>query len=367
MNIYITSEQVGLQGYWITDILAGIGKEALKKNINILDFPGVKPELTEEYVRPLVLAVGYSYQWMESTCHALSKLGVEPILVNTAQDTSTEFLDASGFVGFDIKKIMFKTVNYLVANRRQKIAFFGGHDETHSDNVQIEEFLKCTKYMGLATLESDVYKDTSLADCAKSFELNMHRYNSVICSSDSAAVFLLKWLEERDVSVPEDMFIVGFGNSATAGAIKPAITTVDGNYVELGKQAVKLHQFLQRNPDINSSSILVDCKLIERASTGSARFKKIQNKFRKPQTAPLYDADPDVMTVLQVEELLRMWDNIDRSIMKGLLAGKTIIGIAEGLFISVSAVKYRIKKMLTTANFKDKEDLAETVRKYNVL
>lgn len=82
---------------------------------------------------------------------------------------------------------------------------------------------------------------------------------------------------------------------------------------------------------------------------------------------PLYDADPDVMTVLQVEELLRMWDDIDRSIMEGLLQDKTIIAIADGLFISVSAVKYRIKKMLTAANLKDKEDLTRIIKRYNVL
>ena len=58
MNIYVTSEQVGLPGYWITDILAGISKEALKKNITVVDYSGEKPEVNDEFPRPLVLAVG---------------------------------------------------------------------------------------------------------------------------------------------------------------------------------------------------------------------------------------------------------------------------------------------------------------------
>ena len=366
MNIYVTSEQVGLPGYWITDILSGITKEALKKNITVIDYSGQKPLITDDYSRPLVLAIGYSYQWMESTCKTLKKQGVEPLLVNAGQDFMTEALDVSGFVSFGIPKAMYDIRCYLISNKRNRIAFFGAHDETHSDQIKIEEFLKLTKHFGLTAGGADVYKDLTLSDCIKSFELNMHRYNAVICSSDAAAVFLSKWLEERGIRVPEDLFIIGFGNSIVSDAIKPTITTVENNFVELGRQAVKLHQFLQRNTDIHSASILVDCPLLERQSTGSIRHKKTAPKFMSG-SMPLYDADPDVLMVLQIEELLRMWDDIDRQIISGLLKDKTIIAIAEGLFISVSAVKYRIKKMLTAANLRDKEELIKIIQKYNVL
>ena len=161
--------------------------------------------------------------------------------------------------------------------------------------------------------------------------------------------------------------MVGFGNSETAEFITPSITTVGSNFVELGRQAVKLHQFLQKNVDVKNCSILVDCPIIERESTGSIKFKKMHLKSRHGGSMPLYDADPDVMMILQTEELLRMWDDIDRSIMKGLLEDKTIVAIADGLFISVSAVKYRIKKMLIVANLQSKEELISIIRKYNVI
>ena len=366
MNIYITSEQIGLQGYWVTDILAGISKEALKKNITIVDYTGEKPEITDEYARPLVFAIGHSYQWMENTCRQMKKKGVEPLLVNAGLDIHTETLSVAGFVSFGIQKAMYNVMNYLVNNKRTKIAFFGAHDETHSDQVKIDEFLKLCTHMQLPLGTSDVYKDLTLSDCAKSFELNMHRYNAVICSSDAAAVYLLKWLEDKGRKVPEDLFVIGFGNSVLSRAIKPSLTTVENNFVELGRQAVKLHQFLQRNSDIQTASVLVDCPLIERQTTGNVHYKKTNPRITTGNM-PLYDADPDVLTALQLEELLRMWDDIDRQIIDGLLQNKTIIGIADGLFISVSAVKYRIKKMLITGNFKNKEELAMVVKKYNIV
>lgn len=367
MNIYVTSEQVGLEGYWITDILAGISKEALKKNLNITYYNGQSLEVGGEFARPLVLAVGYSSQWMESTCNEMRSRGVEPILVNAAQNNDILALCSAGFVGFGIKKAIYNVLNYLVLARRNRIAFFGAHDETHSDNVKAEEFVTLSRHFGLNVNNSDVYKDISLSDCAKSFEMSMHRYNAVICSSDSAAIFLLKWLEDRGISVPNDMFIIGFGSSAVCESIKPSITTLESDYVELGRQAVKLHQFLQRNPDISCSSVLVDCPIVERNSTDCLKFKKAQPQLRHESSMPLYDADPDVMMILQAEELLRMWDDIDRNIIDGLLNGKTIVAIADGLFVSVSAVKYRIKKMLTAASLQSKDELVHIIKRYNVL
>lgn len=367
MDIYVTSEQIGLEGYWITDILAGIGKEALKKNLSVIDYNGKNLQINDDCSRPLVLAVGYSVHWMESTCRNMISRGIEPILVNASQSPETEMLSFAGVVSFDIKKAMYNILNYLVLSRRNRIAFFGAHDETHSDTVKAAEFLNLSRHFGLNVNESDIYKDASLSDCAKSFEMSAHRYNAVVCSSDAAAIFLLKWLEDRGIRVPENMFLIGFGNSEVSKAITPSITTLESNYVELGRQAVKLHQFLQRNPDISSASVLVDCHLIERKSTGSLQFKKSQPQSPYDARMPLYATDPDVLMILQTEELLRMWDDIDRSIINGLLQDKTIVAIADGLFISVSAVKYRIKKMLIAANLQSKDELVHIIKRYNVL
>lgn len=367
MNIYVTSEQVGLEGYWITDILAGINKEALKKNLTVTYYNGEKIETSDEFARPLVLAVGYSSKWMEDTCIRMQNCGVEPILVNAAHDSNTEMLGASGFVSFGIKKAMFGVLNYLISGKKNRVCFFGGNEETHSDNVKAETFLEVARYFGLNVTENDIFKDYTLSDCAKSFEMSFAKYNAVVCCSDTAAVFLVKWLEERGINVPKDIFVLGFGNSLASENLTPSITTVESNFVELGKQAVKLHQFLQRNIDVGNCSILVDCPIIERQSTGKLRFKKVHLQSKHGGSMPLYDADPDVMMILQAEELLRMCDDIDKKIVNGLLLDKTIVSIAEGLFISVSAVKYRIKKMLTTANLQNKEELVSIIKKYNVM
>lgn len=367
MNLYIVSEQIGLQGYWVTDILAGITKEAVKKNITVQDYNGQSLEITDEFTRPIVLVVGYSEHWLESQAESLHKNGIEPLLVNIAQDTHLHMLSAVGFVSFDIKKSMYRCFRYLVENGRDKIAFFSAQDDNHSDDVKIHEFLQLNRHLHLTSGDVDVYRENTLQKCAECFYYNAKLYNAVICSSDAAALFLIKWLEKRRIRVPEDLFIVGFGSSAVSAKITPSLTTLECNYVELGRQAVKLHQFLQRNADIACSSILVECKLKERTSTACKKANHYNFELLPTSRTPQYDTDPDVMTLLQIEELLRMWDDIDKNIVKGLLQDKTISAIAESLFISVSAVKYRIKKMLTITSLKNKDELTEVLRLYRVL
>lgn len=367
MNLYIVSEQIGLQGYWITDILDGVAKEAMKKNITVLDYNGQKLEMTEEFTRPLVLAIGYTVHWLENCCNQLRQSGVEPLLVNAAQDSYLQMLRLAGYVSFDFKKSMYHCFRYLMEHRRDKIAFFSAQDETHSEDIKINEFLQLNRHLRLTSGDVDVYRESNLQKCAERFYYNVGLYNAVICSSDAAALFLIQWLKERGVRVPEDLFIVGFGNSAVSARVKPSLTTIECNYVELGRQAVKLHQFLQRNTEVNCVSILVECKLLVRESTNNCKAETYNFNSFRPVNIPHYGVDPEIMTLLQVEELLRMWDEIDKNIVEGLLLDKTITAIAESLFISVSAVKYRIKKMLIATSLKNKDELVEILRRYRVV
>lgn len=365
MNIYVTSEQIGLHGYWITDILAGISKEAMKKNISVCDYDGHIPKINEENTRPIVLVVGYTAHWMENTCTALKREGIEPLLVN-AVTNNYNMLGAVGSVSFDHQNSMYRVLQYLLDNKRHKIALFGALDETVSGDELTEEFLKATGYLELETTSQDIYRKETLQASMAALQYQIGLYNAVICTSDTAAVFLSQYLKSKGINIPRDIFVIGFGNLTISADLNPSVTTVECNYFQLGKHAVKLHQFLQRNTDISGASVTVDGQIIPRQSTAAKKVGTYQQKSDRKSVEPLYDLDPDSMMILQAEELLRMWDDIDRSILQGLLADKTIAAIADGLFISVSTVKYRLRKMLTAASLKNKEELIAIIRKYNV-
>ena len=367
MKIYIISEQVGLEGYWITDILDGIAKESLKKNITVADYDGSAIDLSSEAPRPIVLAIGYSMHWMQKTCEELKNNNVLPILVNADNGLVAEMIGPIGTVSFGVRRAVYDVLSYLIAIKRSKIALFGAHLDVYSDDIKTEEFLRLVNYWGLKIGTEDIYRSGSINSCFEKLKPFIEKYNAIFCTSDAAASFLIEKLHDLGIRVPQDIAIIGFGGSRFAEKFSPAISTVENNYVELGRQAVKLHQLLQKNTDMNSASISVDCPLVLRSTTPgvtpSKNFltKKVEGKI------PKYDADPIFLQALMAEELLKNWDDIDKAIAFGLINGKTVVSIADGLYISVSAVKYRIKKMLVGTDLKNKNDLIKLIKKFNLI
>ena len=367
MKLHILSEQVGLEGYWITDILDGIAKESLKKNINIIDYTGGPIELSSDAPRPIVLAIGYTMHWMEKTCEELKKNNILPILVNADNGLIAEMLGPVGTVSFGIRRAVYEVLSYLIAAKRSKIAFFGAHLDVYSDDIKMEEFLRLVSFWDLDLDAQDVYRSESIQGCFDKIKPFLENYNAIFCTSDAAAAYLIERCEEKGIRVPQDIAIIGFGNARFSERFSPAITTVENNYIELGRQAVKLHQLLQKNTDINAASISVDCPIIFRATTSNTAHTVHTAIAKKEGKAPSYDADPNFMRALMAEELLKNWDDIDKAIAFGLVNNKTVVSIADGLYISVSAVKYRIKKMLVSTNLKNKNELIKLIKQYNLI
>jgi len=367
MKLHIISEQVGLEGYWITDILDGIAKESLKKNIAIVDYNGGSIDLSPEAPRPIVLAIGYSMHWMEKTCEELKQNNILPILVNADNGLIADMLGPIGTVSFGIRRAVYEVLSYLISIKRSKIALFGAHLDVYSDDVKSEEFLRLVNFWDLNLSNRDVFRSDSIASCFEKIKPFLENYNAIFCTSDAAAAYLIEKCQALGLKVPQDVAIIGFGNARFTEKFSPAITTVENNYVELGRQAVKLHQLLQKNTDINAASISVDCPIIFRNSTPGITPSHNPIPTKNEGKVPSYDADPDFMKALMAEELLKNWDDIDKAIAFGLVNNKTVVSIAEGLYISVSAVKYRIKKMLVSTALKTKAELIKLIKKYNLI
>ena len=367
MKLHIISEQVGLEGYWITDILDGIAKESLKKNITIVDYDGSPIELSNEAPRPIVLAIGYSMHWMEKTCEELKENNIHPILVNADNGLIAEMIDPIGTVNFGIRRAVYEVLSYLIAIKRSKIAFFGAHLDTYSDDIKAEEFLRLCNFWDLDLGNKDIFRSDSIESCFDKIKPFLENYNAVFCSSDASAAYLIEKCKACGIRVPQDLAVIGFGNTRFSEKFSPSITTVENNYVELGRQAVKLHQLLQKNTDMNSASISVDCPIVFRHSTPGSTPTNHPIVSKNEGKAPSYEADPNFMRALMAEELLKNWDDIDKAIAFGLVNNKTVVSIADGLYISVSAVKYRIKKMLVSTDLKTKNDLIKLIKQFNLI
>jgi len=88
----------------------------------------------------------------------------------------------------------------------------------------------------------------------------------VICGSDSLAQGLIVEAQAAGLRVPEDLAVMGFGNSAIAGEMRPTITTVDIDGARIAREAIAAIRRHAASGELEHRSIDVSFRLIARES-----------------------------------------------------------------------------------------------------
>jgi DNA-binding LacI/PurR family transcriptional regulator len=96
-------------------------------------------------------------------------------------------------------------------------------------------------------------------------------FTAIVCGSDSMALGALRAAHARGLSVPEDLSVVGYDDSALMGYTHPALTTVRQSVLAMGQAAVSI--LTAESSDIAHSAreMLFRPELIVRDSTGLNR------------------------------------------------------------------------------------------------
>ena len=74
--------------------------------------------------------------------------------------------------------------------------------------------------------------------------------------------------------------------------------------------------------------------------------------------------DRELENMMRLERLLNENDQLDRHIITCLLTGDTYERISEKCFVTVSTVKYRIKKMIAASGVAGRSELVQRLREY---
>jgi len=373
MNLHLICEPVDANALWITDIMDGIVREAMKKALNLAAVTdgsvsdSLFSDASDTERRP-VLVIGSSLLWINETLDKLCRLGAEPVLVSVYQNRIRSEYSS---VSFNTAEAMRALVGYLAGTGKARIALFGLHRNTVGDLSKLSGFAAGMRDIAAGFSARDIYSRGMIADCAGQLFSRISDYDAVVCTSDLLAIYLTLYLQERGVRIPEDISITGFGNWSGVDRFHPTITRMYTDLSELGAQAVRLHQQLVHNPQLRHSVSVLECSLRIGESTGNMPGS-IPPAISVPPpagsfAAPPYHDDPDILETLKSELFVRSSDGIDLSILQGLAAGKTYAQISLTANISESTVKYRLSKMLRLLDFSDRRQLTGFAEKFRLL
>lgn len=202
--------------------------------------------------------------------HRLLKLRLPVVLVNAA----TEGL---GFpcVSTDDQVAVEQAYRHLVALGHERIGIVLGPEDHVPSRRKLNAFLAEARRAGLPA-EPDAIERTLFSlegGQAVATRLVRRGITGIICASDVLALGAVRAVRRLGMSVPEDVSVVGFDDSAFMNCTHPPLTTVRQPIEAIGRTAVTLLVNQIDGASVTAEELLFEPELVVRGSTGPARAR----------------------------------------------------------------------------------------------
>lgn len=252
---------------------------------------GLTEALAEYGLQVLLGYTDYNTLTEERLIDQLLRRRPEAIVVTGSSHTARgrKLLEASGIpvvemwdlpadpighvVGFSNALAMRPVVDHLVQTGRRRLAFIGGEDKGDTRGADRRRgFLHAAQELALPepVLVSAGAVPVSMLDGAKAMGHlldNLMPVDAVICVSDLSAFGAIMECTRRQVRVPEDIAIAGFGAFEISAVCEPTITTINANARRIGWEAGRMLGEALRGDGVVEGPVEISPRLIVAAST----------------------------------------------------------------------------------------------------
>lgn len=165
-------------------------------------------------------------------------------------------------------------VNYLVQKRHRNIGFIGVYEEDISVGFYRKQgYLDGLKENNIdikdENIKIGVFSQESGYKLAKELMGKEDKPTAIFAVTDNLAVGAIDFLKENGYKIPEDMAIVGMGDSRTSAVITPKLTTIHFYYKTSGMSAAEIMlELLDKDSEKikNIKNIKLPYRFIERDS-----------------------------------------------------------------------------------------------------
>lgn len=176
------------------------------------------------------------------------------------------------YVAIDDFESAFTAVNYLISLGRKKIAFISTSSSNNYAVHRERGYRACLEKANLKVNEqwilrlADVNFGLAAASLASFFNSD-DRPDACFCVSDVFAAAVIKIANEKGISVPDELSVVGFDDIDLTTMTTPTITTIHQPTYQLGWQSCNLLVEQIEDPMTTQKSIILNTDLIVRCST----------------------------------------------------------------------------------------------------
>lgn len=169
-------------------------------------------------------------------------------------------------VWFNFNNSGYKQCQYLIKNGHKNISYLGNKSIFRNKEMMLGIITALEDYKIAVKNEffidmNDNYKQEIIGLINRE-----DRPTAIICELDFTALELIKLLYDNNIRVPQDISIIGTGNTQMSTLSIPALTTMDLNIEYSCESAVALLLKQINYPDKPKENIAIYCTLVERDS-----------------------------------------------------------------------------------------------------
>lgn len=327
--------------------------EARKKRVKVTDINDLS-EIPQDDPCPVLILRSSSLGWLTELTQQASARGIHAIAF--AKLPPNHKLPCS-VIADDLEQGTKLAIDYLSSLGKKSLALFGLNSKLCGDSNLVQLFREYT-----GSSQGMYYVDDSFATAQKEFVRDISKYDSVLVAHSGTAVALTLSLRDYLATHPE-FHIVSFGSLYLSQFTRPALTTVTSNTDAIPRILFSLYDFIKENNGIAYVYVRTKVNLNIGESTQYKPLPPPQDEVPQ-KLSKCYFYDQNISDVIGIENMLLQCDQLDLDIIPGLIEGKTYAALAEENFLSVTAVKYRVKQLKKNSGMKSISALRDILRHF---
>ncbi|MBG0787289.1 MAG: LacI family DNA-binding transcriptional regulator [Anaerolineaceae bacterium] len=165
-----------------------------------------------------------------------------------------------------------EVTDYLISTGHSRIAFIAGHFSSNLAQERLRGFDDSLSAHGIEVPQNwriHVPKTTYDVGYSAICQLlsNQEKPNAIFASCDLFAVSTIRAAKKFNISIPQELSIVGFDNIDITNMIVPSISTIKQPSFQMGFTSCELLKERINNPTVIPNSLVFDTELILRESS----------------------------------------------------------------------------------------------------
>lgn len=364
MALFITCGKEWLNTIWAKEKISYLIKEANKKKIDYYFFFSLEElkmyEDKYQNEKSCIVIVANLEKVDEKIINEYKKSNM-PIIIS-AHSIKTLTYGEYSFALDDMEQSMQKIFEIINKRNCKHPAVVGLISQGYQDSMKIDYYKKYNKAKKQLIFDTKTMK---LFESVKKLFNSNEVVDAIICSNDFQAIRLMKIFDLIDPNWNDKLLLFSFGNTKLGSFSKPTITSGTFGFKEVSIKTIQVYEALIKDPSLLSMRVVVKANFYERESSNKNKPRGI---LFKPSIAPSDEKIKEIINEAKkaekLEEILINLDDVDLSIIYGLMLGKKRKEISLSAHCSESTVKYRLKGYKNTLKCDTTKQLADILKEY---